>query len=165
MTLVQDLNLYVQQIAQDKAAFFNHLAKNSLLVKPPITFTGSIKKSSGEHQQAFDIKFALMPVVDFARIYTLRHQISERNTLQRLEKLYEKNIITKSLHDEMVECYNYLMMLRFQHQVQDLEENKIPDNFINPKRLTQIEQHMLKKIFSQISGFQKKLSYDFTGIA
>ncbi len=165
LTLVQDLNLYVQQIAQDKAAFFNHLAKNSLLVKPPITFTGSIKKSSGEHQQAFDIKFALMPVVDFARIYTLRHQISERNTLQRLEKLYEKNIITKSLHDEMVECYNYLMMLRFQHQVQDLEENKIPDNFINPKRLTQIEQHMLKKIFSQISGFQKKLSYDFTGIA
>jgi len=165
LSLVKELRLYVEEISQDKSGFYNHLAKNSLLVKPPITFTGSIKKSSGNHHEAFDIKHAILPIVDFARIYSLRYKISERNTLQRLEKLFEENVIARASRDEMVECYNYLMMLRLQHQVRDLEENKKPDNFINPKKLTQIEQHMLKKIFSQIGNFQKKMSYDFTGIA
>ena len=165
LSLVRELSCYVEEISQDKPAFYNHLTKNSLLLKPPITFTGNIKKSSGEHHEAFDIKRALMPIIDFARIYALRHNISERNTLLRLEKLFEENVMTRASCDEITECYNYLMMLRFQHQVRDLKDNKKPDNYINPKKLTQIEQHMLKKIFSQIASFQKKLSYDFTGIA
>ncbi len=161
VSLVNQLNQYVQNISRDKSAFFNHLAKNSLLIKPPVTITGGIKTSSEDHE-AFDIKLALLPIVDFARIYALRYNIAERNTLQRLDRLYEKNVITRASHDEMEECYNYLMMIRFRHQVGDLKK---PDNFINPEKLTQIERHTLKKIFSQIGNFQKKMSYDFTGIA
>lgn len=162
--LVSDLAKYVQEMAKEKSAFFNHLAKNSLLVKPPITFTGNIKGSES-HPKAFDIKHAILPIVDFGRIYALKHDVSERNTLNRLNKLLDKQVLTKVSYDELVECYNYLMMMRFQHQIQGLEKNRKPDNYINPKRLTQIEQHLLKKIFSQISNFQKKMSYDFTGVA
>ncbi len=164
-SLVDELRRYVNDISRDKPAFFNHLAKNSLLIKPPVTITGGIKRSSGEDHEAFDVKLALLPIVDFARIYSLRHHIPERNTIQRLNKLYESNIITRQSRDEMAECYNYLMMLRFRHQVGDVGKNKKPDNFINPETLTLIERHTLKKIFSQVSNFQKKLSYDFTGIA
>ena len=162
--LIEELKRHISIVSKDKSGFFNHLAKNALLVKPPINLIGNIVvKSSEERHDAFDIKHSLMPIVDFARIYCLRHNVDATNTLRRLQKLYDKDIINKSTFEEMVECYNYLMKLRFKHQTENYQKNRKLNNFINPKRLTQIEQHMLKKIFSQISSFQKKLSFDFTG--
>jgi len=162
--MVEELKQHISSVSEGKTGFFNHLAKNSLLVRPPINFIGNIVvKSSGERQDAFDIKHSLLPIVDFARIYCLRYNVDATNTLRRLRKLHEKDIINKATLNEIVECYNYLMKLRFKHQTEDYQENRKLNNFINPKRLTQVEQYMLKKIFSQINGFQKKLSFDFTG--
>jgi len=45
-----------------------------------------------------------------------------------------------------------------------VEENGAPDNYITPKRLSRIEQTMLKEIFKRIEKFQGKLSFDFTGM-
>jgi CBS domain-containing protein len=44
-----------------------------------------------------------------------------------------------------------------------VDENIPPDNYINPKRLTRIEQKMLKEIFSRIENFQSKLEVEFIG--
>jgi CBS domain-containing protein len=58
------------------------------------------------------------------------------------------------------------MQLRFMRQVSAVLDQKIPaDNFINPKRLTRIEQTMLKEIFKRIEKFQAKMNFDFVGIA
>jgi CBS domain-containing protein len=46
-----------------------------------------------------------------------------------------------------------------------LEQQKSPDNFINPKRLTRIEQTMLKEIFKRIEKFQSKMNFDYVGMA
>ncbi len=165
--LSNELRDHVLETSKGKAAFFNHLAKNALLVKPPLNLMGNIStKSSGDEQiEGFDVKHALLPIVDFCRIYTLQNGIRVTNTLQRLSELKDREVINISTFEEIVECYEYLMLLRFKHQVNDLQKNRIPDNIINPKRLTQIEQHTLKKIFIQINSFQKKMSYDFTGVA
>ena len=163
-TLVEDLKNHIAETSANKAGFFNHLTKNSLLNKPPINFIGNIVvKSSGERHESFDIKHATLPIIDFARIYSIRHNINATNTIRRLKKLCDQNIIKRSTNEEMVECYNYLMRIRFNHQTEEFTENKKIDNFINPKQLTQVEQFTLKKIFSLINGFQKKLSFDFTG--
>jgi len=45
-----------------------------------------------------------------------------------------------------------------------VEENGKPDNYINPKKLSRIEQTMLKEIFKRIEKFQTKLSVEFTGL-
>ncbi len=45
-----------------------------------------------------------------------------------------------------------------------IEENGKPDNYINPKKLSRIEQTTLKEIFKRIEKFQAKLSFDFTGM-
>jgi CBS domain-containing protein len=41
----------------------------------------------------------------------------------------------------------------------------MPDNYINPKTLSRIEQTMLREIFKSIERFQAKLSFDFIGVA
>jgi CBS domain-containing protein len=45
-----------------------------------------------------------------------------------------------------------------------VEENIAPNNYINPKKLSRIEQTMLKEIFKRVEKFQGKLSFDFTGL-
>ena len=58
------------------------------------------------------------------------------------------------------------MQLRFVRQITAaLDEHVKPDNYINPKKLTQIEQTMLKEIFKRVEKFQAKMNFDFIGIA
>ena len=59
-----------------------------------------------------------------------------------------------------------MMQLRFVRQITAvLDENEKPDNYINPKKLSRIEQTMLREIFKRIEKYQSKLEIDFTGVA
>ena len=58
------------------------------------------------------------------------------------------------------------MQLQFVRQITAVvDDNSKPDNYINPKKLTQIEQTTLKEIFKRIEKFQGKMNFDFIGIA
>ncbi len=163
---VNELREHILKTSEHKAAFFQHLTMNCLEHKPPVGLLGKIVlKSSGEHPETFDIKKAMMPVIDFARIYSLRHSVRDTNTLDRLHSLFEINILNRNTYLEMMHAYNFLMQLRIKHQVLAIANNSEPNNFVNPEHLTQIEQNTLKNTFSQIISIQKKLSYDFTGDA
>ncbi|MCU0290345.1 MAG: DUF294 nucleotidyltransferase-like domain-containing protein [Acidobacteria bacterium] len=157
---------FIDELLTATPAFFQYMARNALLYKPPIGFFGNIVvESSGDNPSTFDIKESIKPIVNFARLYTLKNNIEETNTQDRLYRLFTKNILTRSSYEEMVKVYDYLMQMRFKHQALALNENRKPGNFINPKQLTDIENMLLKNTFSQINNFQKRLSYDFTGTA
>ncbi|MCP4152399.1 MAG: CBS domain-containing protein, partial [bacterium] len=162
----KELRAYIDTLIAATPAFLQYIARNALLYKPPLGFFGKIVvESSGENPSTFDIKDSMKPIVNFARIYVLKNNINETNTQQRLHRLYTENILNKSSYDEIVKVYDYLMQMRFKHQAKALSENREPDNFINPGKLTDIEHSLVKNTFSQINNFQKRLSYDFTGTA
>ncbi len=145
--------------------FFKYMAENALNIRPPLGFFRNIVvQSKGEQKDTFDIKRAMMPIIDFARLYALKHGIRETNTLERLEKIRDKRVLTKEEYEDIVQSYQYLMNLRFIRQITAIaEEGGRADNFINPKNLTRIDQTMLKEIFKRIEGIQQKMSMDFTG--
>ncbi len=147
--------------------FFRYLTETSLNMKPPLGFFGNfIVESKGEHRDAFDIKSSMTPIVNFARAYALYHGIEETNTQERLNRLFLKNVLSWQDYHELEQSYSYLMQLRFVRQVTAvMKENGKPDNYINPKNLSRMEQNMLREIFKSIEKFQTKMSYDFTGIA
>ncbi|MCX6580029.1 MAG: DUF294 nucleotidyltransferase-like domain-containing protein [Candidatus Aminicenantes bacterium] len=164
--LTSRLRAFIDELLIETPAFFQYMARNALLYKPPIGFFGNIVvESSGENPSTFDIKESIKPLVNFARLYALKNDIQETNTQDRLYRLFIKNILTGAGYREIVKVYDYLMQMRFKHQAQALNENRKPGNFINPKLLTDIEHMLLKNTFSQINNFQKRLSYDFTGTA
>ncbi len=164
--LTDQLRKHVFKSAEGQAGFYQHLTKNSLLHKPPVGLLGKIVvESKGVHQETFDIKAAIMPLSDYARIYALKHQVNHSNSLERLDGILDKGIINKATYEELKQAYNYLTQLRFRHQSEQIVNEKTADNHINPTSLTQIEQKTLKNIFTQILSIQKKLSYDFSGEA
>ena len=167
MDLITRLRKYLFDSLVGWAGFFRHLTENALHFKPPIGFFGNLLvESKGEHRNSFDIKSAMTPIVDFARIYALKNRIQETNTQERLHQLYLKKVLSWQEYNEIEQSYSFLMQLRFIRQVASvIEDNEKPDNYINPKNLSRIEQTMLKEIFKRIEKFQTKLGFEFTGMA
>jgi CBS domain-containing protein len=121
--------------------------------------------TEAEHPESFDIKEAMSSLVGFVRTYSLQHKIPETNTLNRFDKLLEKQVLNQKSYDDIVQTYLFLLQMRFKHQVSLIEQGKEPNNFINPKKLSNIDVSMLKKVFAQISLFQTKLKMDYFGTA
>ncbi|MBI5896191.1 MAG: cyclic nucleotide-binding domain-containing protein [Desulfobacterales bacterium] len=165
--LVDDLRNHLYAAIGRWSGFLRYMTENALNFRPPLGFFRNfVVESKGEHRDALDIKSAMMPIVDFARIYALKNGIEVANTLERLQQLCSKEAISRQEHEELEKAYSFLMQLRFMRQVSAVLDQKIPaDNFINPKRLTRIEQTMLKEIFKRIEKFQAKMNFDFVGIA
>jgi len=138
------------------------MAANTTHFRVPIGFFGNfIVESQGKFKNTFDIKAPMMLVVDFARVYALQHKISATNTMERLELLYKKNAISGSDYNDITHSYSYMMNLRFINQINGIiNEGGEPNNNINPKKLSRIEQQTLKEIFKKIEAWVK-LQQDF----
>jgi len=166
MDLITVLRKYLFDSLVGWPGFFRHLTENALHFKPPIGFFRNfLVESKGEYRNSFDIKSAMTPIVDFARIYALKNKIEETNTQERLYQLYLKKVLYWQDYNELEQAYSFLMQLRFIRQITSvIDENKKPDNYVNPKKLSSIEQTMLKEIFKRIEKFQTKLGFEFTGV-
>ncbi|OGK04766.1 MAG: hypothetical protein A2W80_14915 [Candidatus Riflebacteria bacterium GWC2_50_8] len=164
--LVNDLWEGFTATLPENPRFFVLLALDVLQFQPPLGLFGNfILESNAGKEDTLNIKAAMVRIVDFARIYALKHGIKARGTFERLRELMELGILTKRSNQELTEAYGFLMRLRIQHQVSLREEGSVPDNFIRPSELTDLEQKMLKETFSQVKHFQMRLSGDFTGLA
>jgi CBS domain-containing protein len=164
--LVDDLRLFLFDALEGWSRFFRDLTQNALGFRPPIGFFRNfLVESRGEHRNKFDIKSAMTPIVDFARIYALYHNISETNTQERLYQLHLRKILNHEIYMEVDQAYDFLMQQRLTCQIDAIEAGLPPNNYINPKQLSRIEQTMLKEIFKRIEGLQTKLNLDFAGSA
>jgi len=165
LALIDQLRDYLMEALVGWSGFFRHLTQNALLYKPPLGFFRNfVVESKGEHRNKFDIKHAMLPVVDYARVYALKHGIAETNTLDRLQRLKQKEILPEKDYSEIEQGYSFMMQLRFARQVKAIiEEDAPPDNYINPKELSGLEQRLLKEIFIRIGNLQTRMSFDFTG--
>ncbi len=165
MKFTDDLREHVGALVETRAIFLQHLAKITLAFKAPVDFFGNIAvESAGEYANSFDIKYVIAAIVGFARVYSVKYGLSSTNTLQRLDLLLERNVLNKATYEEIVDTYNYLMQMRFRHQVNMINTGKKPDNFLNLDELSHMETIMIKKTFSQVGSFQKHLVNDFSVI-
>ncbi|MGD9367137.1 MAG: putative nucleotidyltransferase substrate binding domain-containing protein [Desulfobacteraceae bacterium] len=165
--LIESLKDHLRGSIARWSGFLRYMTENALYFKPPLGFFRNfVVESKGEHRDALDIKSAMTPIVDFARVYALKNGITATNTMDRLHQLRVMKILTQEEYDEMEKAYSFLMQLRLtRHVTAAMDQKKSPDNFINPKRLTRIEQTMLKEIFKRIEKFQSKMNFEFIGIA
>ncbi len=154
-SFTENLKNHLYSIISGNNPFFVYLTQNALNIKPPI---GLLKSA-----EVFNIKLALLPIIDLIRIYSLKNKIKSTNTIERINQLHEKNIFSKTGYQDIIQAYDFLMQIRFKHQAKLLSENHTPDNNVNPKHLTELEQTIFRKILAQVADFQSKLSLDIKG--
>ena len=161
--LADELRHYLVQNVPQQEVFLLHLAHNALEARPPLSFFRNfIVEKDGEHKNALDLKKnGLAPFVDFARLAALRHGITENNTMARLQLLFESGHISQDLYSETSEAYEFLMQLRLIHQLRMIEAAELPDNYINPADLTELEKQTLKEAFEVVRRLQSHIRLEY----
>ncbi len=163
-TLSCDLLNHIEEIKHNRAVFLYHLAQTILSLKPPISFFGNfIVESGDEHKSTFDIKQVITILTGFLRVFSLKNKVNAVNSLERLHALVEKGIFSDKDEKSVTDAYNYLMTFRLKHQLDLLHKGQEPDNYINPRQISEIERSILKKIFSKLTDLQSKLGFEFKG--
>ena len=147
---------------RNRPAFFPHFAQNALLFKPPARLFGRLL-GAGEHAGHLDLKDAVMPIVNFARLYALRQEADATHTLDRLQALAEAGVLTEASGREIGNAYELLMRLRLRQQSAALVAGQAPDNAVPLRRLLQTEHTLVNQAFAEISAIQQRISYDFLG--
>ncbi|MEI6148023.1 MAG: DUF294 nucleotidyltransferase-like domain-containing protein, partial [bacterium] len=162
-SLSEELRRYVLRDIAAQETFFFNLAGSTLEFKPPLGFFGKIVvESGGSYPETFDIKSSLVPIVNFARVYALRHAIPAVGTLERIDLLAAAGVLQPASAAELRMAFETLSLWRLRHQAVNLASGQHPDNHIHPAELTEIEQATLRKIFEQITVFQSRIRLDFT---
>lgn len=154
--LLDWLKDFTLTMAKDSRVFLGYIANLAIKNMPPIGFMKTfVVEKSGEHKDKLNMKVkGLAPLVDLVRLFALEKGIWETSTIERINVLRDKHTIIKEYADELVHSFEFIMLLRIQHQLGHLKEGEEIDNFINPNTLSNLEKRIAKETFQLISKIQ-----------
>lgn len=162
--LAARLRFHVRESLRATPAFLPFLARDMLRFRPPSALW--LRRLLGAHRPGatlFDVKEAMMPIEGFARLYALRHRIEETHTLDRLEALGRRGLISEADLRETELAYNVLLGLRLAHHAANLRDGRPADNQVDRARLDSADRARLRGAFVRVAAIQKRISYEFLG--
>jgi CBS domain-containing protein len=141
---------------EDNMLFLGSMANTIIRNVPPIGFFKTfIVEKSGEHKNELNLKVkGIAPLIDIVRLFSLEKGIRETSTIERLHALREKHTIVEEYAEEIEHAFEFIMLLRVHFQYEQVEIGELPDNFINPDSLSNLEKRSMKEAFQLISGLQ-----------
>ncbi len=155
-SLAESLRDSLVSLLEGQMIFLGYMANMIIKNTPPVGFFKSfIVEKGGEHKDELNLKVkGLAPIVDMTRLFSLEKGLRETSTIERLLALRERHTIVKEFADELEHAFEFIMLLRIQHQFEQIEAGKEPNNFINPNSLSNLEKKMMKESFSLITRMQ-----------
>ena len=155
-SLLNEVRKQLLSKTQNSTLFIAHLSKNALSLRPPLGFFRDfVLKQNGKHKATLDLKHnGIAPVVDLARIYALSEGISAVNTIERIQQAAGTRSLTKASAENLIDAYEFLGMLRVEHQAKELISGESPDNYLSPKEISKLEREHLKDAFKVIKNLQ-----------
>jgi len=163
--LLDSLKDHIFLTVKDAPQFFLFMASEALRFKVPLQIFGSVVSWGHlkENDGRLDLKAAMMPVVNYARLFSLRHSIKTISTSERLLKLQEIGHLSQIQYEDIITVFKTLLRLRLTHQGATVEKGKEPDNLIDPSLLGTMDDAVLKECFKEIELFQEHIKRAFIG--
>jgi CBS domain-containing protein len=163
--LIQALRAHTQKEMAQSPLFYPQAARTALLFKSPLRLFGTIVPTGGPKEKSgqLDLKTVMMPIVSFARLYSLQRNIAVTSTQERLSALSDLGVLLPSQHHDLVTAFETLLRFRLRHQALTIQNGDEPDNLIDPSRLGHIDEAVLKECFKEIDRIQERISRDFLG--
>jgi len=158
-SLALALRTYVMRNLESRKQFIEHMAVATMKSRPPLgLFRTFIVEKDGEHTDELNLKTrGIGPLIDMIRLMAFEVGVSETATLERIEAMKGTHPTIDAMGDEIAQAFEFVVMLRIHHQVEQLENGVLPDNFVNPDKLSKLEKRMLKESFQVISRLQAAL--------
>ncbi len=161
--LAQKLRTFLNHNIEKNRAFLRHLSTNALYNGPPLGFLRAlVVEKTGDYKNELNLKMSgLVPVVDAIRVLSLSEQINATNTLNRLEAITRKKLLSKDMAEDIKEAFNFIMLLKINHHIMQKEKKIEPSDYINPKALSKLQRKSLIEAFHVIRDLQGELKVRF----
>jgi CBS domain-containing protein len=159
-SLAEHLREHLQTKLKNQDMFLKLMAQLTINLRPPIgLFKGFIVEKTGKHKNKLNLKFTcLAPLVNIVRLFSLETYIPETSTLDRLHALKAIHAIVGEFGEELEHAFEFLTMLKIRHQHEQIQQGQEPDNFINPKALSNFEQKVFKESCQAIFKIQDMIN-------
>lgn len=154
--LLIELKEFLYAKAQNDV-FLAYFAKSTTAFETPTAISSFIGKNSLINIK----KAAVFPIVQGIRSLALKEKIKETVTIKRIQILQEKNILEKSMADELIEAFEIASTLRLNNHISLINSAKEVSNDIDTNNLSKIERDLLKESFKIVNEFKDFISYKF----
>jgi signal-transduction protein with cAMP-binding, CBS, and nucleotidyltransferase domain len=140
---------HAYQTGHAEAHFAKLLGANLDQVGNPFTLFGGFQLEDGR----LDLKkYGLFPIVATARTLAIRHNVRERSTKARLERLIGLGIGGDQDMAAMLSGHALLLSLLLAQQSRDLHSGIPASNRVEVAKLSKIEQAELKSVLKQLQS-------------
>lgn len=159
--LFTDLQAETLRKASANSIFVAHMVRNSLSHTPPLGLIGGLARiRSGTHRNRLDMKHSgVVPIVDLARIYALRGQLTAVNTRARLEDAARQKVLSATGANDLMDAYDLIAQARLEHQSRLVLSGKPPDNYLAPSDLSDFERSHLRNAFVVVKTLQSAIGH------
>lgn len=160
---VETLQDLIATRAPHSPLFLAAMARNALNRTPPLGFFRTfVMEKDGKHNNSINLKRrGTAPMVDLIRVHALACGSKAQNSFRRLEDINDTQLLASGVSDKLSYAFEFLCMSRLRHQMIDLEEERAPDNNIEPENVEDSERHTLKDAFQVLSNAQKFLKFRY----
>lgn len=155
-SLAESLKKHLLESLKGQDMFLLQMAKMAVNVRPPLSFFKTfVVEKTGEHKNQLNLKFkCLAPLINIVRLFALEKGISETSTVDRIRALQGIHDTVHQFGEEMLYAYEFMAMLRIHHQYKQVLSGAMPNNYINPHELTNLQKKTLKESCQLISKIQ-----------
>ncbi|WED29577.1 DUF294 nucleotidyltransferase-like domain-containing protein [Vibrio sp. DW001] len=159
--LVNGIQSHIQKLLHIHPDFLPTYAQNCLSYEIPLNNSDEIKTEDYDGRASLNLKAGLRPMEIFCRIYALKHDIRESNTMARLKGLLAQGEIDAITFREMVYIFDHIWQLRFINQIIEYTDLRKVNDALALSDITELEQKNLKNVLNHISIFHDKVTRDF----
>ncbi len=163
--LLNKLKNHLISLISENSRFLATLTTISTTVSPPLgMFKQFVLTKDGKNNPSLNIKKqAVNLIVELGRIYGLSAKCLSSDTYRRLESAADAGLLKEDDLRELTEAYTFLNSVRFDHQLQAMNEGRKMTNNLEPSKLSQFERNHLRDAFRIIARHQQAATFRFAG--
>ncbi len=123
-----------------------------------------VDRLEGPNKGKLNLKLTgTLPLVEAARIGALYHGIPDTPTLDRINALHAKNVLSADERDYLEGAFNHITNLVLRQQTRDFLATGQVGNHVAVEDMTRRERDMLVDGFRAIRQFRKRMRTELTG--
>jgi CBS domain-containing protein len=158
LTMAKD---YLWEHLGSTPLFFTHFAKPTLAFETPLGWFAQFIVDN-RHQGGLDIKKGgIFPIVHGVRSLALEQRLTSTNTIERIQILQEIGRFDQEFTEELTEAFAFMLSLRLEAELQQMQRNEPPNNYIQPHQLSKPERDLLRDSLKIVNRFKDFITYHF----
>jgi CBS domain-containing protein len=136
------------------------LARFALSHRPAARrFRGLVLDHGGDHPGKLDLKLGgLVPILDLARWGAMSASVTTATTPERLRAAAEAGTLVPADSHTLLDAFELINNLRFEHQVAQIRAGRAPDDHIDPDELSALMRVQLRQAFRAVATIQKRVA-------